>query len=253
MNVKLHTPSTLKAGSGLASSKQFILSIFATTISIVLTFGTAGIIDYNKKQSAKKEMVKMIIYDFDKTIEQVEKIDTALFDAMRKQHEIALHPEYYDSLRFILKPIVEVMYMEFPETTEKIFSTSIETFNTIGDVNFVNEVSSFYMTRHKYKELMLDQLSEDLEKNPVAQSLESLLEISFPDYAYFSWYFLRDMKKYRDDCMKMMKVSEKEMSEFSKRQMVKTDTQEHDSINLKMMQEYEKSIDALYQAREKLK
>ena len=61
MNVKLHTPSTLKAGSGIATAKQFLLSLIATTISIVLTFGTAAIIDYNKKQSAKKEMVMMVI------------------------------------------------------------------------------------------------------------------------------------------------------------------------------------------------
>lgn len=61
MNVKLHTPSTLKSGSGIATAKQFLLSLIATIISIVLTFGTTAIIDYNKKQSAKKEMVMMVI------------------------------------------------------------------------------------------------------------------------------------------------------------------------------------------------
>ena len=32
MNVKLHTPKTLKAGSGIATLKQFVLSMVATTI-----------------------------------------------------------------------------------------------------------------------------------------------------------------------------------------------------------------------------
>ena len=49
MNVKLHTPKSLKAGSGLSSLKQFVLSLVATTISIVLTFGTAAVIDHKKK------------------------------------------------------------------------------------------------------------------------------------------------------------------------------------------------------------
>jgi len=57
MNVKLHTPKSLKTGSGMSSWRQFLLSLFATTVSIALTFGTAAIIDYNKKQSEKREIV----------------------------------------------------------------------------------------------------------------------------------------------------------------------------------------------------
>ena len=38
MNVKIHTPKSLKMGSGMATLKQFLLSLVATTISIVLNF-----------------------------------------------------------------------------------------------------------------------------------------------------------------------------------------------------------------------
>ena len=50
MNIKLHTPKSLKMGSGMANMKQFLLSVLATSVSIALTFGTAAIIDNNKKQ-----------------------------------------------------------------------------------------------------------------------------------------------------------------------------------------------------------
>lgn len=50
MNIKLHTPKSLKMGSGLSTLKQFLLSIVATSVSIALTFGTAAIIENNKKQ-----------------------------------------------------------------------------------------------------------------------------------------------------------------------------------------------------------
>lgn len=66
MNIKLHTPKSLKTGSGMGTLKQFLLSLIATTVSIVLTFGTAAIIDNNKKQKEKggaswvmRKMVKM--------------------------------------------------------------------------------------------------------------------------------------------------------------------------------------------------
>ena len=57
MNIKLHTPKSLKTGSGMATLKQFLLSLIATTVSIVLTFGTAAIIDNNKKKKGARTVV----------------------------------------------------------------------------------------------------------------------------------------------------------------------------------------------------
>lgn len=69
MNIKLHTPGSLKKGSGIGSLKQFLLSLFATTVSIALTFGTAAIIDYNKKQKEKREIVIMVMYDMHNSLQ----------------------------------------------------------------------------------------------------------------------------------------------------------------------------------------
>ena len=214
MNVKLHTPKTLKAGSGLSSAKQFLLSLIATTISIILTFGTAAVIDHHKKEASKKEMVMMVISDMDMTIQYVTTADSLLHESRRWQQVLAIHPERFDSLRHNLPASLSWTSTEFPETTEKIFSTSIETFNTIGNVNFVNEVSSFYLTRQQYKEAILNKLKEDIKGNPVGQSLKSLMNVGFPDYVYENWVYLQQLKESRDRCMKMMNVSEKDMIKF---------------------------------------
>ena len=101
----------------MSSAKQFLLSLIATSVSIILTFGTAAIIDHNKKQAAKKEMVMMIISDMDNTIELVEKVDTGLHECRRLQNEIAIHPEQFDSLRAHLAAGMAFIFNEFPETT----------------------------------------------------------------------------------------------------------------------------------------
>lgn len=253
MNVKLHTPSTLKAGSGLSSTKQFFLSLIATTISIVLTFGTAAVIDHHKKVAAKKEMVMMVISDMDRTIELLEKADTLLRESCRLQQEIAIHPERYDSLCLRITPTFGWIYEDFSEITEKIFTTSIETFNTIGDVNFVNEVSSFYLARRKYKEMVWDKLREDLEREPIAQSIMSLLNIGFPDFVINNRAFMIDMKNHRDKCMQMMHVSEKDMSKFNKRQESDVVNPDNDNVGLEMYEEYSNYNTILEQAKEKLK
>jgi len=115
MNIKLHTPTTLKNGSGMSSLKQFLLSLVATSISIVLTFGTAAIIDHQKKKASKKEMVMMIISDFDKTIAFMQRADTLLHNCSSAQQDIAVHPEHYDSLKQVFFPALMLMNEIFPK------------------------------------------------------------------------------------------------------------------------------------------
>ena len=252
MNVKLHTPKTLQAGSGMSSAKQFLLSLIATSVSIILTFGTAAIIDHNKKQAAKKEMVMMIISDMDKSIALVEKVDSGLHLCRNLQSEIAIHPERFDSLFINLAIGMSWIADDFPETTERIFTSSIETFNTIGDVNFVNEVSSFYMSRHKYKEMFLGELKDKWIGNDDKQSLEFMLDINYPEYVYLNHSWLKDMKRLRNLCMQMMKVSEKDLAKFNE-QHTRTVNQEKDTVADKMLDEFMSYSTILEQAKEKLK
>lgn len=254
MNVKLHTPKTLKAGSGLSSAKQFLLSLLATTISIVLTFGTAGVIDHFKKQAEKKEMVMMVISDFDMSLNSIMKADTALREASRLQQELAVHPEYFDSLRFKFPPILACIDMEFPQTTEKIFSSSIETFNTISNANFVNQVSSFYIYRDQYKNQVLDDLKNSFVDNEALLSVKSLLSISFPEYAYINWSMLQMLKGCRDKCMRMMDVSEEDLAAFSKQQSINENSDpQDDAVGQQLYKEWLNATELINKAQEKLK
>lgn len=255
MNIKLHTPKSLKKGSGMSSIKQFLLSILATTVSIVLTFGSAAIVDHNKKAAAKKEMVMMVISDMDNTIELLERVDTALREAKRLQLELAACPELYDSLCVYFPALTSWALIDFPETSEKIFTTSIETFNTIGDVNFVDEVSSFYMSRHQYKEEVLDKMKQDDQAHIHVESLKTLLSVSFPDYVCDNYVFLDDMKATRDRCMQMMNVSEKDMIKFSKKQQrleYKLDEEDNRRL-MEIFNECDSCNQLIERAREKLK
>ena len=233
-----------------SDTKQFLLTLLATTISIVLTFGTSAIIDKRHKEAAKKEMVMMIIYDFDKTIEQVYKTDVAFQQANQAQQEIALHPEYFDSLRYQIMPIISVTSVEFSKTTENIFSSNIETFNTLGNVNFVHEVSSFYNSRRFYQEIVVDQFKKNIKETTVFQSLWDLFQISFPEYSFSSRQCLKDLKNTRNRCMQMMKISEEELKEFSNQRLTSENKSENDDYNqmLEKLFEEEAIID---QAKEK--
>ena len=238
-----------KPSSGI---KQFLLTLLATTFSIILTFGTSAIIDRRHKEAAKKEMVMMIIYDFDKTIERAQEAESAIHQAKEVELEVARHPEYYDSLRFYIMPAVTVASEEFSETTENIFSSNIETFNTLGNVNFVHEVSSFYSQRRSYQQV-LDELKKKVLESGYAQYIESFLDIGFPTYYYTSYSFLKSFQATRNRCMQMMKVSEEELKEFSNQRLVNEDhSEDPGSTNEQMLMELFEEEDILKQAKEKL-
>ena len=239
-----------KTSSG---TNQFLLTLLATTFSIILTFGTSAIIDRRHKEAAKKEMVMMIIYDFDKTIEQAQEAESAIHQAKEVELEVARHPEYFDSLRFYIMPAVTVASEEFSETTENIFSSNIETFNTLGNVNFVHEVSSFYSLRRSYQQQVLDELKKKVLESGYAQYIESFLDIGFPTYYYTSYSFLKSFQATRNRCMQMMKVSEEELKEFSNQRLVNEDhSEDPGSTNEQMLMELFEEEEILKQAKEKL-
>jgi hemoglobin-like flavoprotein len=252
MKAPIKIPKVTNAGSS-SSLKHFLLSLLATTISIVLTFGTSAFIEKRQKKADKREMVMMIIYDFDKTIEQLQQADSVLQQASSLQLEIALHPESYDSLRFRFTEAIMISQMDFSETTEKIFSSNIETFNTLGNVNFVHEVSSFYNLRQKYQEDILNNYKETVIGSAYTNSVENLFKFDFPDLSFSNKVYLHAMQKSRNLCMKMMDVSEKELKEFSQERMVVEENSEEDLIfEQQVAEEYIEAQKIISQAKEKL-
>lgn len=216
----------------LSDTKRFLLTLLATTFSIILTFGTSAIIERRHKAAAKKEMVMMIIYDFDKTLELAQYADSVLQQAGVAEMEVARHPEYFDSLRPQFLSAVEVAMTDFSETTENIFSSNIETFNTLGNVNFVHEVSSFYSIRRKQKRHVFEELLNDIQGSNLTFSKEGLLNINFPFYCLSNGQSLVAMRDIRNRCMQMMKVSEKELEKFSRQRTLSEDHSEEDNVML---------------------
>ena len=251
MDSKSHSPKEKTACSGHNSLSPFWQSLIATTISIVLTFGTAAVIDYYKKESAKKEMVMMIIYDFDKTIKSVEKNDTAFYDAMYNQADLAVHPEHFDSLRSAFIPATMVINTAFPETTEKIFSSNVETFNTISNVDFISMVSEFYYARQTYKKQVIDEYKNNIVEINIYGSIDRLFSVNFPEYYLLNHTFLKDMRKYRDKCVNLMDISEEDLAEFSSQKLEEGKSADSVDFDSDFIQEVDSLMRLIMKASEK--
>ena len=212
MNIKLHTPKSLKAGSGMSSIKQFLLSLFATSVSIALTFGTAAIIDYNAKQKSKREIVMMVMYDMHNSLQSIEKADSTIQQAMDLQLQIAEDTTKFETLRYKFAQLMPKA--EYTETTERIFSSSIETINTVGNVLFTENVAEFYQMRKLYKTSVCDSIANELTRSQPFSSLKNLLNFEYSFHAIVSSGILKDMQLKYAQCKQMMEISDKDIDAY---------------------------------------
>ena len=252
MNIKLHTPKSLKMGSGMASVKQFLLSIFATSISIALTFGTAAFLDNKKKQSEKREIVMMVMYDMYNSLKSIEKADSMIHQAMEIQRQIAEDTTKFDMLKFKLVHLMPKA--EYTETTERIFSSSIETINTVGNVLFTENVAEFYQNRLFYKTTVCDSLTNELTQTAAFSTLRGTLNFSYLIYAIVSTDTLNDMQQLYAQCKQMMEISDEDIDAYrEQRQQIDKGMMDDDASADSLVNRFLQIQGTIEEAKAKLK
>lgn len=225
MNIKLHTPKSMKAASGISSFKQLLLSFVATTISIALTFGTAAFLDNKKKESDKREMVMMILNDFDKSIAQLEALDSSAVAAFEAQLSIIEHPETFENSKIELISLEADCKSEPSKTVESIFSSNIETINTLGNILFAEKVSGFYLNRQQLYNIMKEASQEAFnEEDGITTSFENLKKYNLSDLIFLCESFTSKLKEINEQCKQMMNVTDSEIAAFQSARL-KLDTQ----------------------------
>ena len=146
----------MKGFKKLSTWKKFLISLLATTVSIVLTFGTTAIIDRKKQNAEKREMVLMVMYDMRESMEECEQCQKELKAFCDVQVDLVAHPEKFSG--GFAQLMVHVPFLNYITTTENIFKSNIETIRTIGNILLVETVSAFYTVREKYKSEVVESI-----------------------------------------------------------------------------------------------
>ena len=234
----------------MSSLKQFLLSILATTVSIALTFGTAAIIDSNKKEKEKREIVMMVMYDMHNSLQSVEKADSMFRQFMRVKRKIAEDTTKFDALRFQLANLLPKA--EYTETIENIFSSSIETINTVGNVIFTEKVAEFYQKRNHYKTTICDSISKRLAIDHPFTTANRFLDFSISFEALMTAAILESMHQQYLQCKQMMDISDEEIDAYRRqRQQIEQHTTGEDAADELIDTELVKLINAVEEARKK--
>ncbi len=195
--------------------KRFMLTLGATTMSIALTFGTAAIIDYNKEQNEKREIVMMVMYDMYNSVQSAEKADSNIHMAMELQRQVAEDTSLFEENKFQLTFHLPVI--NYTETTERIFSSNIEIINTVGNVLFTENVAGFYQCRQLYKKEISDSVLNKLRKDSPTTSLKDFLNFSFLVDAMYSNQLMKEMRRLFEQCQQLMDVTDEDIEAYKEK------------------------------------
>ena len=173
----------------------FLTSLLGTTISIALTFGTTAWLNANKKKDAQRQTAMMVIHDINTTIKSME----ASRDELEKNYESVKYfleymdkPEAADQERLeeaisgSLRILIDTeQKSSLNESTEKIFSSSMDAWSNLDNMRFIENVQSFYYARRAW----LDHLNTSFYwKGPVSEQ-EMYNQVAVNDYtqSYTLW------------------------------------------------------------------
>ena len=242
MNVKVRMPKFGKKPNVKRGwVKELLLTILATSISIVLTFGTAYLIERHHKMAAQRQMAMMIIHDIDESIKQMEKVDTIIRDFCDLQVTI-LEGKYNRLLNIARVDLVKCdpAEVKFAETTERIFTSSVDTWSTIGKVGFIDNVSSCYIDRRDYKTGIIDAFHKQIKPNEDLLDLLPLEDLLYIEANYFVAYsneIINRMKAANELNKQIMGISDKDLVEFTSN-MGGLDKARLDSLNQMINDEF---------------
>lgn len=239
----------MKGLKELSAGKRFLMSLLATTVSIVLTFGTTAIVDRKKQRAEKREMVLMVMYDMRESLRECEESQERLRAFCDLQVDLVAHPEKFPGGSVDLLALLPIL--TYTTTTENIFKSNIETISTIGNILFVETVSSFYNWRDMYKTETVEKFFSKGTK--AIGSYEDLSAFDAPYYPYYGEMYYNTMKRFFEECKALMKVSEEDLEVFSeeRKKMEESILGESGPENaMKALQEHDQRESDLQQARE---
>ena len=107
---------------------ELLMTFIATTMSIVLTFGTAELIQRYENRQAQRQMAMMILHDIDDSIDKLNDYIDILEECIKLQDQLREDNSLWNKNPFMFTH--KFRMLEFNEYNEKIFSSSADIWST---------------------------------------------------------------------------------------------------------------------------
>lgn len=218
------------------------MSIFATTFSIALTFGSAAWKDKCDQEKHSRQTAMMVLSDIELFYQRMSRLEThikecdSIVKKISNMSEDSIKQLPIDEASMLLNAIGEnTTKLINDKTTEKIFSSSINTWQDVENQTFINNVGMTYSLINqmdkiyqKMTERNIDFLKYVMTEAPwddqksSGQNLLVLLNTKEAKQHFFYLnIFVNDyqssmiaLKNMKEENLKIIGISEKEVQEY---------------------------------------
>ena len=250
MNVKFRMLKLWGNVKVRSTAKELLLTIIATTISIILTFGTAAYLDNKQQKADGRQTAMLVIHDIEQSANEID----GYIKQEEEDYKLALYVlEHIDNvgsirndtlnkvLHYIMRPTRAAF--NFDDSTEKLFLSSQDVWKNINNATYIDVVQRFfYMRRAVYESMNAQEVfRKPVTEEEVWQSkyfksngsydfsafiadhltrpdVQMYLTNSSSRITYFN-NFLEAFTSNAKRCKFMMDISDEELGEFIARRM----------------------------------
>jgi len=150
MNIKFKMPKFHRTLSNKSMWKELLLTFLGTTISIVLTFGTAHLLDVRQRVKDRKmsalmvtgnvERFARVLDDLANDLDQRDTIAAWLLALPLDSLDDVPHRQMVDAVN----AVITLPQLSHDRTAENIFSNSIETWKNMGNFSFIDKIGQSF-------------------------------------------------------------------------------------------------------------
>ena len=241
MNVKFRMPKFGQMHSGKSMLRELLMTTLGTTISIVLTFGTATWMDQRQKEKNRRQTAMMVLSNIEDFARNMRYVDSTLMKHDSTLRRIAALPRdsvlrlNEDDTQAFFAAVFTNVLLKRDKTAENIFTNDISTWRDVGNRKFIRYVGECYSAINnleKNYQVQLDRKMElsqrfieehDYEKMTDGECVAAILDMKgtksfIDDFTNgFVPYFeqsIDDLLKYNSINMAVIGVTREELMEF---------------------------------------
>ena len=241
MNVKFRMPKFGQMHSGKSMLRELLMTTLGTTISIVLTFGTAMWLEHRQQMKNRRQTAMMVIANIDDFAENMRRVDSALVEWDSTLTRIAALPRDSvlrlsdDEANAFFRAISGGVLLQRDKTAENIFTNDISTWRDVGNLRFISNVGECYSfindieknyriqcdRKYELRERFIEEY--DYEKMTGAECVAAILDMKgaklfIDDFTRgFVPYFessIDDLLRFNSDNMRLIGVTREEVADF---------------------------------------
>ena len=219
--------------------KDLLVAFAATTLSIILTFGTTGVINRIKHKQERRLTALMVMSSIEQFARDLEEVDGLLSHidsvatwvlSLPVEDVARLNEEQSEDVGSELSV---VYFLSHDKTAETIFSSNIDTWKNLGNFQFINSVGASFSQMNFIEEYYNNALTEyrstleNISKHPDEYPGSTLLEKRLRNESVrqqllmpatirdlIAWN-VADLRKYNRKNMRLIGISEQEVMDFT--------------------------------------